>query len=144
MQAVHLQNPMPQPSRIHPSRIWRVTVAVMFGHLVVAFDHFSPFHCSVPCLIFGDTMMPGASLFELRLCAGDATRQPGSAQGFRIDASHGLEGLVGADIVIIPFWRDPAERPAQPLLDALVAARAGVDGGVDSKQVALRVYERAT
>ena len=36
MQAVHLQNPMPQPSRIHPSRIWRVTVAVMFGHLVVA------------------------------------------------------------------------------------------------------------
>ena len=27
---------MPQPSRIHPSRIWRVTVAVMFGHLVVA------------------------------------------------------------------------------------------------------------
>ena len=26
--------------------------------------------------------------------------------------------------------------------DALVAARAGVDGGVDSKQVALRVYER--
>ena len=90
---------------------------------VITFDHFSPFHCAVPCLIFGDTMMPGASLFELRLCAGDATRQPGSAQGFRIDASHGLEGLVGADIVIIPFWRDPAERPAQPLLDALVAAR---------------------
>ena len=90
---------------------------------VITFDHFSPFHCAVPCLIFGDTMMPGASLFELRLCAGDATRQPGSAQGFRIDASHGLEGLVGADIVIIPFWRDPAERPAQPLLDALIAAR---------------------
>ena len=90
---------------------------------VIIFDHFSPFHCAVPCLIFGDTMMPGASLFELRLCAGDATRQPGSAQGFRIDASHGLEGLVGADIVIIPFWRDPAERPAQPLLDALIAAR---------------------
>ena len=91
---------------------------------VITFDHFSPFHCAVPCLIFGDTMMPGASLFELRLCAGDATRQPGSAQGFRIDASHGLEGLIGADIVIIPFWRDPAERPAQPLLDALVAARS--------------------
>jgi len=28
--------------------------------------------------------------------------------------------------------------------DALVAARAGIDGGVDSKQVALRVYERTT
>ena len=34
---------------------------------VITFDHFSPFHCAVPCLIFGDTMMPGASLFELRL-----------------------------------------------------------------------------
>lgn len=91
---------------------------------VITFDHFSPFHCAVPCLIFGDTMMPGASLFELRLCAGDATRQSGSAQGFRIDASHGLEGLIGADIVIIPFWRDPAVRPPVALLDALIAARA--------------------
>lgn len=90
---------------------------------IITFDHFSPFHCAVPCLIFGDTMMPGASLFELRLCAGDDTLKPASAQGFRIDTGYGLEGLVGADIVIIPFWRDPVERPAQPLLDALVAAR---------------------
>ena len=36
MQAAYLQNPMPQPSRIHPNRVWRVTVAVVFGHLVVA------------------------------------------------------------------------------------------------------------
>jgi len=76
----------------------------------------------VPCLIFGNTMMPGQVLFELRLCAGDSIRQPASSQGFRIDPDHGLEGLAEADIIIIPFWRDPAERPAQPLLDALVAA----------------------
>ena len=90
---------------------------------VITFDSFSPFHCSVPCLIFGDKMMPGQSLFELRLCAGDDTRQPASSQGFRMEADYGLEGLLEADIIIIPFWRDPAERPAQPLLDALVAAR---------------------
>ncbi|MNF42156.1 HTH-type transcriptional regulator CdhR [compost metagenome] len=91
---------------------------------VVTFDDFSPFHCSVPCLIFGDSMMPGHSLFELRLCAGDATSQPGSSQGFRIEVTHGLAGLAEADIIILPFWRDPAERPAQPLLDALVVAHA--------------------
>ncbi|MGL5812738.1 MAG: GlxA family transcriptional regulator [Aeromonas sp.] len=90
---------------------------------VITFDHFSPFHCAVPCLIFGDKTMPGQSLFELRLCAGDDTRQPASSQGFRLDAGYGLEGLQEADIIIIPFWRDPAERPAQLLLDALVAAR---------------------
>lgn len=89
---------------------------------VLTFDRFSPFHCAVPCLIFGDGMMPGRPLFDLRLCAGDAIDQPLSSQGFRIDAGFGLEGLQEADIIIIPFWRDPAERPAQPLLDALLAA----------------------
>lgn len=61
---------------------------------VITFDRFSPFHCSVPCLIFGDKMMPGQSLFELRLCAGDDTRQPASSQGFRMEADYGLEGLL--------------------------------------------------
>lgn len=90
---------------------------------VVAFDHFSPFHCSVPCLIFGD-ILPGQPLFELRLCAGDGKASSHSSQGFSIQAPHGLEALAEADIIIIPFWCDPAERPAQPLLDALVAAHA--------------------
>ncbi|MFC5704601.1 GlxA family transcriptional regulator [Aeromonas eucrenophila] len=89
---------------------------------VVTFDQFSPFHCAVPCLIFGDMMMPGQPLFELRLCAGDDIRQPGSSQGFFIHPPHGLDALAEADIIIVPFWRDPAERPTQPLLDALVAA----------------------
>ncbi|MGY3903477.1 GlxA family transcriptional regulator [Aeromonas lusitana] len=89
---------------------------------VVTFDQFSPFHCAVPCLIFGDMMMPGRPLFELRLCAGDAIPQPASSQGFHIHPPHGLEALAEANIIIIPFWRDPAERPAQPLLDALVTA----------------------
>ena len=89
---------------------------------VVTFDHFSPFHCAIPCLIFGD-ILPGQPLFELKICCGDGNRHAHSAQGFAIQASYGLEVLAEAEIIIIPFWRDPAERPAQPLLDALVAAR---------------------
>ncbi|MBU5612310.1 GlxA family transcriptional regulator [Geomonas azotofigens] len=87
---------------------------------VVAINHFSPFHFSVPCIIFGD-ILPGQKLFDLKICAGE----PGalrSRQGFSIETSFGLEALEQADIVIVPYWRDPAERPNQALLDALVAA----------------------
>lgn len=90
---------------------------------VVTFDHFSPFHCAVPCLIFGD-ILPGQPLFELRLCCGDASIHSHSTQGFTIQAPYGLEGLTEADIIVIPFWHDPAVRPPVALLDALIAARA--------------------
>ena len=92
---------------------------------VVAFNHFSPFHLSVPCIIFGD-ILPGRKLFELRICAGE----PGmlrSVQGLVIETPFGLDALAEADIVIVPFWRDPAERPNQELLDALAAVH--VRGG---------------
>ena len=90
---------------------------------VLTFDHFSPFHCAVPCLIFGD-ILPGQPLFELRLCCGDASIHSHSTQGFTIQAPYGLEGLTEADIIVIPFWHDPAVRPPVALLDALIAARA--------------------
>ena len=88
---------------------------------VVAFDRFSPFHLSVPCLVFGD-VLPGHKLFDLKICAGE----PGalrSGQGLGIEPSSGLEALAKADVVVVPYWRDPAERPNQAILDALVAAR---------------------
>ena len=88
---------------------------------VLTFDHFSPFHCAVPCLIFGD-ILPGQPLFELRLCCGDASIHSHSTQGFTIQAPYGLEGLTEADIIVIPFWHDPAVRPPVALLDALIAA----------------------
>lgn len=86
---------------------------------VVAFNRFSPFHFSIPCIIFGN-ILPGHALFELRICAGE----PGplrSAQGMSIDTAFGLEGLDDADIVVVPYWRDPAERPNDELLEALAA-----------------------
>ena len=63
---------------------------------VVTFDHFSPFHCAVPCLIFGD-ILPGQPLFELKICCGDGNRHAHSAQGFTIQAPHGLEVLAEAE-----------------------------------------------
>ncbi|MGL5224979.1 MAG: helix-turn-helix domain-containing protein [Aeromonas sp.] len=90
---------------------------------VVTFDHFSPFHCAVPCLIFGD-ILPGQPLFELKICSGDGNLHAHSAQGFTISAPYGLATLAKADIIIIPFWHDPAAQPPRVLLDALIAAHA--------------------
>ncbi|MEX6502737.1 transcriptional regulator FtrA [Pseudomonas zhanjiangensis] len=44
--------------------------------------------------------------------------------GVQVLADTGLEGLEQARTVIIPGWRDRAEAPPQPLLDALRAAHA--------------------
>jgi transcriptional regulator GlxA family with amidase domain len=88
---------------------------------VVAFDLISPFHLSVPCVVFGDRH-PGTPLFQLRVCAAE----PGplmTTAGFSVSVSHGLEAIELADTVIVPSWRDPAERPPQALLDALCAAQ---------------------
>ncbi|MDN3519821.1 helix-turn-helix domain-containing protein [Aquisalimonas lutea] len=87
---------------------------------VVAFNHFSAFHVSVPCVIFDD-ILPGQRLFDLRLCAGEPGRLR-SDQGLVLDTGHGLDALAEAEIIVVPYWRDPSERPPRALLDALVAA----------------------
>ncbi|MGH8036584.1 MAG: helix-turn-helix domain-containing protein [Stenotrophomonas sp.] len=40
----------------------------------------------------------------------------------QVQLPHGLEALDHADTIIVPGWRDPAERPPQALLDALTRA----------------------
>ena len=87
---------------------------------VLAFDRISPFHLAVPCVLFGDRH-PGAPVFDLRVCAGE----PGplrTTAGFEVHTRHGLSALRWADWVIVPSWRDPAERPTEAVLKALVAA----------------------
>jgi transcriptional regulator GlxA family with amidase domain len=87
---------------------------------VLAFDRISPFHLSVPCVLFGDRH-PGAPVFELRVCA----VEPGplrTTAGFWVHARHGLGALRWADWIVVPSWRDPDERPPTALMKALVAA----------------------
>ena len=82
---------------------------------VLAFDGISPFHLSVPCLVFGeDRTALGLPRFDFRICAVKAGPIHTEA-GLTVAAPHGLEGLDGADIVIIPSWHHLGE-PASPLL----------------------------
>ena len=89
---------------------------------VIAFDGISPFHLSVPCLVFGeDRIHDHSQRFQTRVCA-VAPGSLGTGAGFRIDVPDGLGAVGGADIVVVPSWHDDL-RPAPPeLLDTLRAA----------------------
>ncbi|MGN6086741.1 GlxA family transcriptional regulator [Trinickia sp.] len=91
---------------------------------VVAFDGISPFHLSVPCIVFGeDYGAGGVPRFDVRVCA----EAPGMLQttaGFAIGAPHGLDAVHAADIVIVPSWRNALEPPSDALIDALRGAQA--------------------
>lgn len=92
-----------------------VTVAI------IAVEDFSPFHFSVPCILFSDKMT-AKKRFEVQICA----EKPGivrSQDGFSVTASHGYEAVTHADIVVIPYWGTTANCPPQRLLNALVRAR---------------------
>ncbi len=85
--------------------------------VVIATPGFSPFHFSVPSMVF-DKAMPERGLFEVTVCA----EQPGTVVsdiGISINVEHGPEQLEAADIIIVPFWEHPETRPAPALLDAL-------------------------
>ncbi|WP_120512376.1 GlxA family transcriptional regulator [Photobacterium salinisoli] len=89
---------------------------------VIAFNQFSTFHFSVPCIIFDD-ILPDMKLFNLTICAGEPG-QIRSSHGLIIDAPSGLDGLNNADIIIVPYWRKSSEQPNSALLDALRKAHA--------------------
>ena len=93
---------------------------------VIAFDGMTPFHLSVPCLVFGaQTDEADLPPFHVRVCAAD-TVPLRTAAGFGITPEFGLEGLDGADIVIMPAWHDDCRDAAAPLVAALqMASRRG-------------------
>lgn len=95
-----------------------------FTVAVVSFDGISPFHLSVPCLVFGeDRSDAGVPRFETRVCSW-APGLLGTQAGFRIDVQRGLDALADAGIVVVPSWHDDL-RPAPPvLLQALRDAHA--------------------
>lgn len=91
---------------------------------VVAFDGISPFHLSVPCLVFGeDRVALGLPRFDFRVCA----IEPGpfrTEAGLTLTTPHGLEALGGADIVIVPSWKDLDRPLPSPVKEALCRAHA--------------------
>ncbi|NEX63080.1 GlxA family transcriptional regulator [Noviherbaspirillum galbum] len=107
---------MPSPSsstRPGPTRI-----------AVVAFDGITPFHLSVPSLVFGKLNDPeGKPLFDVFACSMDPSPIRTSA-GFGIAIDADLSALAGADIVMMPTWHDDCRKASPILLDALRAAHA--------------------
>ncbi|MEU4414120.1 helix-turn-helix domain-containing protein [Nocardia salmonicida] len=81
---------------------------------VIAFDGISPFHLSVPTLVFGRSGIgvENASPYDVRVCA----EEPGTlstAAGFDITVRHGLDIVSTADLVVFPGWlRDRGISPA--------------------------------
>lgn len=89
---------------------------------VVAFDRISPFHLSVPCVVFGEAL-PEPGHFQVQVCSADP--QPlRSTAGFEISGLASLRALQQADAIIVPSWRDVNEPPPAALLRALRAAHA--------------------
>ncbi|WP_280343922.1 GlxA family transcriptional regulator [Nocardia neocaledoniensis] len=93
---------------------------------VIAFDGISPFHLSVPTLVFGRSGIgvAGDLPYDVRVCA----EQPGTlatAAGFDITVHHGLDAVADAELVIFPGWL--RDKPLSPALGAAVRA-AHADG----------------
>lgn len=86
---------------------------------VLAFDGISPFHLSVPCLVFGENRAElGVPGWPLAVC-GERRGPLRSSAGFGLQPTHGLRTLEAAGLVIVPSWRDTAERPPEAVLRAL-------------------------
>lgn len=88
---------------------------------VIAFDGISPFHLAIPSVVFGEALQTPKP-FEIVVCAVDPEPLNTSA-GYQILGLAGLSALHGADIVVVPSWRNVDERPPESLLKALLAAR---------------------
>ncbi|TIW44270.1 MAG: helix-turn-helix domain-containing protein [Mesorhizobium sp.] len=88
----------------------------------IAFDGISPFHLSVPCLVFGeDRAALGLPRFDFRICAIESVPIHTEA-GLTVTAPQGLGSLDAADIVIVPSWRDLENPPPAVLVEALLRA----------------------
>jgi transcriptional regulator GlxA family with amidase domain len=86
---------------------------------VIAFDGISPFHLSVPCLVFGGNGRdPGVAKFDVVVCAADEGPLRTEA-GFTVGAQFDLAAADTADIVIMPSWYDDCRGAPDALLETL-------------------------
>lgn len=86
------------------------------------YPNFSPFHFSVPYLVF-NAELPEGRLFDLKIVSSDA--QPLTAErAMTIQPDGGLELTDTADILVVPGWHDLDARPAPALVAALARAHA--------------------
>ncbi|MEG0040306.1 MAG: DJ-1/PfpI family protein, partial [Massilia sp.] len=86
---------------------------------VIAFEGITPFHLSVPCLVFGSHVAgPDAMSFEITVCASQRGTLPTSA-GFAIAIDADLSAVDEADIIVMPSWHADGRSAPDSLLDSL-------------------------
>ena len=88
---------------------------------ILAFPGISPFHLSVPLMVFGGV---GVRSVEAAYRTITVAEQPGpvrTAAGLDLVVLDGLESLATADLVVLPSW-DPGAVPSDALLDAVRSA----------------------
>ncbi|WP_436763954.1 GlxA family transcriptional regulator [Streptosporangium sp. V21-05] len=87
---------------------------------ILALDQVIPFDLSTPIEVFTRTRLPdGRPGYQIRVCA---ERPEIDAGAFSLRAPWGLEGLKGADTIIVPGTADLAVPPTSAVVDALRAA----------------------
>ncbi|MEV3928440.1 MULTISPECIES: GlxA family transcriptional regulator [unclassified Streptomyces] len=87
---------------------------------VLALDQVIPFDLSTPIEVFTRTRLPdGRPGYRIRVCA---EQEETDAGAFTLRAPWGLEGLMGADTIIVPGTADPAAPLSTAVGDALRAA----------------------
>lgn len=89
---------------------------------LIAYPNFSPFHFSVPYLVFNSELAEGR-LFDLMIVSSGA-RPLTAERALTMHPDGGLELTETADILIVPGWHDLDERPEADLLLALSRAHA--------------------
>lgn len=91
---------------------------------VLALDQVIPFDLSTPIEVFTRTRLPdGRPGYQIRVCA---ERQEIDTGTFALRAPWGLDGLTGADTIIVPGTADPSA-PLAP--DVRAALRAAAEEG---------------
>ena len=89
---------------------------------LIVYPHFSPFHFSVPYMVFSAEVAE-SRLFDLKIVSSGA--QPLAAErALTVQPDGGLELAETADIVVVPGWHDLDARPDPELVAALVRAHA--------------------
>lgn len=91
---------------------------------VIAFDDITPFHLSVPSIVFEADLGSTAEVkFKVTVCA-ENEGLLSTSSGFTISTEHNLSTVAHADIVIMPSWYDDYRSAPTALLDALCSAHA--------------------
>ncbi|MFF5403048.1 GlxA family transcriptional regulator [Streptomyces misionensis] len=89
---------------------------------VLALDRVIPFDLGTPIEVFSRTRLPdGRPGYQVRVCA---PRPEVDAGAFVLRAPWGLDGLAGADTVVVPGTAVPEAPPGRDVCDALRAAAA--------------------